>query len=115
MISWRGFSDRLRNNNRDFFRNELCQLYDKILLLDAADSLGNVQWERTYSAGDLNSGECIILTDDGGFAIAGNMQNYGGFMNGLLFVKADYNGNVEWIKTYAAGGVGKSSIINRIN
>ena len=60
------------------------------------DSLGNVQWNKTYGAGSAMS---IVQTSDGGYVIAGSK-----------LVKTDSGGNVEWEKNYEA-----TSMIQTIN
>jgi len=53
------------------------------------DSLGNVEWNRTYGSGSAYS---ILQTSDGGYVIGGTK-----------LVKTDSGGNVEWEKTYGSG------------
>ncbi|MFW9849623.1 MAG: hypothetical protein ACFFF4_10790 [Candidatus Thorarchaeota archaeon] len=53
------------------------------------DSEGNQLWNQTYDASI--SGESLIETNDGGFAIAG----YRGWL-----IRTDVNGNLLWNKTY---------------
>jgi hypothetical protein len=53
------------------------------------DSLGNVEWNKTYGAGSAYS---IVQTSDGGYVIGGTK-----------LVKTDSGGNLEWEKTYGAG------------
>jgi len=54
------------------------------------DAAGNVQWNKTYGeTGDENA-MTLILTDDGGYALAGS---------GWL-VKTDTNGDMIWNRTY---------------
>jgi len=54
------------------------------------DSLGNMEWNRTYGNGSANS---IVQTSDGGYFIAG----------GAKLVKTDSAGNMQWNKTYGGG------------
>jgi hypothetical protein len=53
------------------------------------DSLGNVEWNKTYGNGSAYS---IVQTSDGGYVIGGTK-----------LVKTDSGGNVEWEKTYGSG------------
>jgi hypothetical protein len=55
------------------------------------DALGNMQWNKTYGKGSVNS---LVATSDGGYTLAG----------GSLLVKTDALGNVQWNKTYGEGG-----------
>ena len=82
-------------------------------LLVKIDEFGNMEWNQTY--GDPVDNEravSLVVTPDGGFAIAGPKRVYDlerepdrwGFIpnNGTLFwlVKADAYGNMEWNQTY---------------
>jgi len=53
------------------------------------DSLGNVEWNKTYGAGSALS---IVQTSDGGYTIAGSM-----------LVKTDSEGNMQWKRNYGEG------------
>jgi hypothetical protein len=59
------------------------------------DSLGNVQWNKTYGAGSAVS---IVQTSDGGYVIGGSK-----------LVKTDSGGNVEWEKNYEANSMVQTS------
>lgn len=52
------------------------------------DSLGNLEWNRTYGAG---SAYTIVQTGDGGYVIGGSR-----------LVKTDSGGNIEWEKNYSS-------------
>jgi hypothetical protein len=56
------------------------------------DSLGNVEWNRTYGYGLALS---VVQTADGGYALAGVDR----------LVKTDSEGNMEWNQTYGEGRV----------
>jgi len=56
------------------------------------DSLGNVEWNRTYGSGLAMS---VVQTADGGYALAGVDR----------LVKTDSDGKMEWNQTYAEGRV----------
>lgn len=51
------------------------------------DTDGNMQWNKTYGAGDFQS---MIATSDGGFALTG----------GDWLLKTDALGNTEWTQSY---------------
>jgi hypothetical protein len=53
------------------------------------DSLGNLEWNKTYGAG---SAYAIVQTSDGGYVIGGSR-----------LVKTDSGGNIEWEKNYSSG------------
>lgn len=61
------------------------------------DSDGAVSWAKTY--GGTNRGVCLAITQtqDGGFAMLGQVNtNYGD----IYLVKTDNLGNIKWTKTY---------------
>lgn len=59
------------------------------------DAFGNKQWENTYYQGDLNIGQCVLMTIDGGYLIGGT-----GRANGTFLIKTDSNGKQEWLRNY---------------
>ena len=61
------------------------------------DALGNMEWNRTYVSGSVES---LVATVDGGYAIAGFAPPLGG----VLLVKTDALGNMQWSQTYDGGG-----------
>ena len=65
------------------------------------DSVGNMLWSKTYGG---VSGDSVVQTSDGGFAIAGMTLPVGANGNEVYLVKTDSVGNMLWSKTY--GGTG---------
>jgi hypothetical protein len=63
------------------------------------DSAGNLQWSKTYGKQDDDRANCIVRTNDGGYAIVGCTSRPG---NTPLFwlVKTDTDGNMQWNKNY---------------
>jgi hypothetical protein len=68
------------------------------------DSVGNMQWNMTYGGTGTETGNTMVQTSDGGYALAGrtNSLTAGGF--DMLLIKIDAAGNMQWNKTY--GGTG---------
>src|SRR3989304_6257964 len=58
------------------------------------DSVGNVQWSRTYGG----TARSVVQTIDGGYAIAGSLS-------GFQLAKTDSAGDMLWTKTYGSGTV----------
>jgi hypothetical protein len=74
------------------------------------DPAGNVEWNRTYGAPTciyLESGESVVQTSDGGYALAGYAGIYGELIPYYDFwlVKTDSLGNMEWNQTYGGADV----------
>jgi hypothetical protein len=64
------------------------------------DSLGTMQWSKTYGGIGIDDAYSVIETADGGYAMAGFTNSSGaGNYDGWL-VKVDSAGNMQWNKTY---------------
>jgi hypothetical protein len=59
------------------------------------DSLGNMEWNKTYGSGSAYS---VVQTSDGGYAIAGSM-----------LVKTDSEGNMQWNRSYGGTAMVQTS------
>jgi predicted secreted protein len=68
------------------------------------DAAGNMQWNKTYGGPLAEWMDQMILTVDGGYAIAGNTKSWGAGGQDVWLVKTDAAGNMQWNKTY--GGTG---------
>lgn len=75
------------------------------------DSVGGLQWQKSYGGNSNDEAHCVIQTADGGYAIAGNsnsnfsgdvQQNHG--LGDYWVVKTDSVGTIQWQKLY--GGTG---------
>lgn len=80
------------------------------------DSLGDMQWNKTYGGGDsfVSYAFSLVKAPDGGYAILGNMEDatypdpLDSVLPDVLLVKTDAFGNMQWNKTY---GTGRSSYL----
>ncbi|NOR48491.1 MAG: PKD domain-containing protein [Methanosarcinaceae archaeon] len=80
-------------------RHELESTSD--ILLIKLDLYGNEQWNRIISeAGCLLKATCIQETSDGGYIIAGTRWLYGKEKSDFLLIKTDFEGNIQWNKTF---------------
>jgi ABC-type transport system substrate-binding protein len=73
------------------------------LWLVKTDSAGDMQWNETYGGVDEDRAFSVILTVDGGYAIAGSTNSSGAGGKDFWLVRTDLAGNMEWNKTY--GGI----------
>ena len=80
------------------------------------DSLGDIQWQKTFGGSNYDYAKCIKQTLDGGYLIAGhtfsndsNVSFNHGFCD-VWIVKTDSLGNLIWEKSY--GGSGYDEIRN---
>jgi hypothetical protein len=62
------------------------------VLLVKTDTLGNMEWNKTYGGGGYEEAYSVIATSDGGCAIAGCTSSFGVGGTDLWLVKADENG-----------------------
>jgi predicted secreted protein len=70
-------------------------------LLVKTDSLGNVEWNRTYGGAGGESIYSVVQTSEGGYALAGVSTSYSDEGKpDFWLVKTDPNGIMEWNKTY---------------
>jgi hypothetical protein len=64
------------------------------------DSSGNVEWNRTYGGTDTEHVRSLIVTSDGGFALAGDTHSFDAGYGDFWLVKTDSSGNMEWNQIY---------------
>jgi hypothetical protein len=77
------------------------------------DAFGNHQWNSTYGGIDTERSTSLISTNDGGYIIAGNTASFGEGETDIYVVKTDFQGNMQWNRTYGgAAGESSSIIIN---
>ncbi|OPX87110.1 MAG: hypothetical protein A4E53_02640 [Pelotomaculum sp. PtaB.Bin104] len=66
---------------------------------------GDIEWERTCGGNLYDYANAVQPASDGGFVIAGKIQSFGtGEDMNALVVKLDYDGEIEWQKTYGDTG-----------
>lgn len=70
----------------------------KIFLMKVS-SKGDSLWTKTYNTG---IGSSLTLTNDGGIAIGGSLQE--GSNQDIIIIKTDLSGNLKWKKSYAGAG-----------
>jgi len=64
------------------------------------DRYGNLEWNRTYGGAGSDSASSLVVTSDGGFALAGGTDQINFTDPDFLLIKTDANGNMEWNQTY---------------
>lgn len=64
------------------------------------DSLGNLQWQKTFGGNNIDRGYSLDITSDSGFVICGytNSFGYGGY--DAYVIRTDMNGDTLWTRTY---------------
>ena len=79
--------------------------YQADVWLVKTDTLGNMEWNRTYGGPGNDWATSLVATVDGGYAFAGYTNLDGNEMEftDAWLVKTDAFGNIEWNRTYDQG------------
>ncbi|HXH19955.1 MAG TPA: PKD domain-containing protein, partial [Chitinophagales bacterium] len=64
------------------------------------DSLGDVQWTKTFGGSSDDVANCILQTNDGGYILAGNTESFGSGRKDAFVIKTDGNGTLQWSNTF---------------
>ncbi|MCD4706476.1 MAG: T9SS type A sorting domain-containing protein [Candidatus Sabulitectum sp.] len=68
------------------------------------DSNGDTLWTRTYGGSLKDEGECVVVTEDQGYMIAGYTYSYGAGDKDFYLIRTDSSGDTLWTKTYGGSG-----------
>jgi hypothetical protein len=82
------------NSFRDAFKNDL--------ILIKYDSTNNFSWSKTWEGGSVDN-TTIVQTSDGGYAISGDTNAYGGYGKNIFLIKFDSSGTTGWQHTWGSG------------
>jgi hypothetical protein len=74
--------------------------YQSDVYLVKTDSMGIVEWERTFVAPEADWITSIEIADDGGFMLLGCTRTFGAGGQSMYLIKTDSLGNLLWQKTY---------------
>ena len=64
------------------------------------DSVGEMEWNRTYGGTGNDWANCVVQTSDGGYAVFGNTFSYGAGSSDFWLIKTDSEGTAQWNRTY---------------
>ena len=76
--------------------------YDVLLI--KTDSVGSMEWNRTYGGSFNDMAYSVVTTIDGGYALAGSTNSFGSGDVDYWLLKVDSQGNLEWNQTYDGQG-----------
>ncbi|WP_455392410.1 CARDB domain-containing protein, partial [[Eubacterium] cellulosolvens] len=65
---------------------------------------GLVQWEKTFGGKYYELGNAIIPASGGGYIIVGHTDSFIDLGSGILLIKINSTGDVEWNEIYVGGG-----------
>lgn len=72
--------------------------YDVYLV--KTDASGTEEWSQTFGGWDMDIGQGVQQTSDGGYIIAGNTESYGAGSKDVYLVKTNASGSEEWSQAY---------------
>ena len=61
---------------------------------------GDTMWSRTFGGPNLEGGNFVMQTSDGGYMVSGHTQDFGAQDCDAFLLKLDQYGSSQWIKTY---------------
>jgi len=67
------------------------------------NSSGQLEWSQTYGGPSNDYADCVIMTSDGGYALAGRTSSRGAGSEDMWLVKTNSSGQMEWNQTF--GGI----------
>ena len=73
---------------------------DTDIILIKTDANGNEEWYKTYGGNSGDQGYFLLLATDGGYVFGGGTSSFGSGETDAWVIKTDYDGNVQWEKTY---------------
>jgi len=65
-----------------------------------ADSFGNPQWNMTFGGEGVERSSSLVSTVDGGCVVVGYTASFGEGETDFFVVKTDFEGNMQWNRTY---------------
>ena len=74
------------------------------LLLLRLDSLGMIQWKKTFGGTGTEEAYSVQQTSDGGIILTGVTNSFGAGGADAHLIKLDSSGNIVWKKTFGGGG-----------
>jgi hypothetical protein len=64
------------------------------------DSSGNVEWNKAYGGPNIDRGQSVVQTADGGYAVICSTNSFGAGDTDFWLIKVDAYGNIQWSRRY---------------
>jgi len=74
------------------------------VFLIKTDSSGDTLWTRTFGGSELDWGNSVQQTNDGGYIITGSTYSFGAGLSAVWVIKTDENGDTLWTRTIGEVG-----------
>jgi len=84
-------------------------------VLIKTDSLGALQWSRTYGGSGNEDGWLLEIANDGGYLTGGWTESFGNLAEHIYFIKTDANGNSSCNENASPGVVERVAPLVTIN
>lgn len=68
------------------------------------DSNGDTLWTRTYGGSYDDGAHCVLQTFEGGYAVIGYTESFGGGQADVYFVRTNSFGDTLWTRIYGGSG-----------
>jgi hypothetical protein len=75
------------------------------------DSVGTLQWEKTFGNNVYARANSVKQTTDGGYIIAGFISPYNGAPSDVYLIKTDSEGTMQWEETFGGNSADFSSAV----
>lgn len=72
----------------------------KDIFIVKTDSLGSLQWSKTYGGKDIDFGMYIDKSNDGNYFVTGHSASFGNQYTDVVLLKINPEGNILWGKNY---------------
>ena len=70
------------------------------VFLIKVDSLGNLQWQKTFGGNNIEKGYSLDITSDSGYVICGYTNSFGSGGYDVYLIRTNQYGDTLWTKTY---------------